>query len=103
MNERPEIGVDAQPRGAGSDDLRRQMKTKVFKQGDELVVRVTVSGKETDYMAAVQIAAEGPGLCRFAKPSNCRPLFESPDRTYEVRVPAHLAELGDDFGSDLAG
>ena len=68
------------------------MKTQVFKQNDELVVRVTLSGVEVDRSLALAISAHGPGLAHHATPDNCRPLFETPDRTYEIRLPESLAD-----------
>ena len=63
------------------------MKTQMFKAGNELVVRITVSGDEIDRQTIRLISAIGPGLCRAADRSNTRPLFETLDRTYELRIP----------------
>ena len=63
------------------------MKTQTFKAGNELIMRITVSGDEIDRRVISFIGTMGPGLCRAADASNTRPLFETPDRTYELRVP----------------
>ena len=63
------------------------MKTQTFKAGNELVVRITVSGDELDRQAIQFIGAMGPGLCRAADKSNTRPLFETKEKTYELRIP----------------
>ena len=65
---------------------------KLFKQNGEMVVRATLTGKEVDRFLALAISAHGPGLARHATPQNCRALFESPDRTYEIRLPEGLAK-----------
>jgi hypothetical protein len=44
-------------------------------------------GAEVDRSLALAISAHGSGLARHATPQNCRPLFETPDRTYEIRLP----------------
>ena len=66
------------------------MKTQTFKAGGELILRVTLSGDEQDAAAIALIASIGRGFCRRARTTNCRPLFETPDRTYELRVPVEL-------------
>ena len=68
------------------------MKTQTFKAGNQLIMRITVSGDEIDRKVISFIGTMGPGLARAADASNTRPLFPTPDRTYELRVPC---ELGD--------
>ena len=70
------------------------MKIQVFKQNGEMVVRVTLSGVEVDRFLALAIFAHGPGLARYATPENCRALFDSPGRTYEIRLPESVADAG---------
>jgi hypothetical protein len=66
------------------------MKTQTFKAGNEIVMRITVTGAEIDRHMIGFIGTMGPGLCRAADGNNTRPLFETPDRTYELRVPVEL-------------
>jgi len=66
------------------------MKTQTFKAGNQLVMRITVSGAEIDRHIIGYIATLGPGLCGAADKDNTKPLFETPDRTYELRVPVEL-------------
>ncbi len=63
------------------------MKTVTFKAGGETVMRITLDAYELDCAAIARIAGRGPGIARLANPQNCRPLFETTDRTYELRVP----------------
>jgi hypothetical protein len=70
------------------------MKIQVFKQNGEMVVRVSLTGAEVDRFLALAISAHGPGLARYATPENCRPLFETADRTYEIRLPESIADAG---------
>jgi hypothetical protein len=63
------------------------MKTQTFKAGNELVVRITVSGADIDRHVIQFINTMGPGLCRAAQGDNTKPLFETTEKTYELRIP----------------
>lgn len=66
------------------------MKTQTFKAGNELIMRITVTGQDIDRAMVREISTFGPGIARAATRENCLPLFETPDRTYELRVPVEL-------------
>jgi hypothetical protein len=63
------------------------MKTQTFKLGKTLVMRITVTGADIDRSMVREISIFGPGIARAATRENCKPLFETPDKTYELRVP----------------
>lgn len=63
------------------------MKTQTFKAGSELVMRITVTGADIDHAMVQYISTLGPGLARAATRDNCHPLFVTPEKTYELRIP----------------
>lgn len=71
------------------------MKTKTFKTGDVWVMRITFSGAEIDRAMVQHASRLGPGIARAATVENTRPLFETADKTYELRLPVDESPADD--------